>query len=170
MSYFISLINTGRSICMCALSFNDAVCKMDTRKGDLESGSRGGLHYQIVGWVRIERESDLLYSIRPIRPSSSFSPSSFFRREHSLCPRPLPLLVFRRRMSFRNERHGFLSFSTLWSCDKSSSRGSRRAYESGEECFGNQFCRAIHRGEESNAGLSMRTRSDSISRRALSAL
>jgi len=77
------------------------------------------LHYQIVGRVRIEGESDLLYSIGPIRSSSSFSvlspfpPSSFFHREHSLCPRPLPLLVFRRRTSFRNERHSFLSFSTV---------------------------------------------------------
>lgn len=153
---------------MCALSFNDAVCKMDTSKGDLESGSRGGLHYQIVGWVRIERESDLLYSIGPIRPSSSFSPSSFFRREHSLCPRPLPLLVFRRRMSFRNERHGFLSFSTLWTCDKSSSRESRRAYEFGRRMLWKSVLPGNSSRRESNAGLSMRTRSDSISRKGLS--
>lgn len=64
---------------MRALSFNNAVCKMDTRKEDLESpGNPERLHYQIVGRVRIERESDLLYSIGPIRPSSSFSPFPVF--------------------------------------------------------------------------------------------
>lgn len=156
MRSFISLIGTYRSICMCALSLNDTVCKMDTRKEDIEFRvPKGGLHYQIVGRVRIERKSDLLHSIGPIRPSSSFSilsPSSFFHCEHSLCPRPLPLLVFRRRTSFRNERHGCLPFSIPWTCDKSSSRESWRAYEPGEECFGNQFCRAIHRGEKAMLG------------------
>lgn len=44
-----------------------------------------------------------------------------------------------------------------------------RVYESPlgrEECFGNQFCQAIHRGE-SNAGLSMRRRNDSMSGKGL---
>lgn len=36
MRSFISLIGTYRSICMCALSLNDTVCKMDTRKEDIE--------------------------------------------------------------------------------------------------------------------------------------
>lgn len=129
MSYFISLIGTCRSICMRALSFNGAVCKMDTRKEDLESGESRGV---ALPDCRSGKNREGVRSVIQHRADSSFffifpvSPSSFFRREHSLCPRPLPLLVSRRRMSFRNERHGFLSFSTPQTCDKSSSRESRR--------------------------------------------
>lgn len=154
MSYFISLIGACRSICMCALSLSDAVCKMDTKKEDLESGSRGRLHYQIVGWVE-SRGSQICYTASGRFVLLLHFPSSlpvFLFPSISLCPRPLPLLVFRRRTSFRNEQHGFLSFSIPWTCDKSFSRESRRVYESGEECFGNQFCWAIHRREKAMPG------------------
>lgn len=161
MRYFISLIGTSWSICVCALSLSGAVCKMDTRKEDLVLGSWGGValpdcrpnrkNREAVRSV-IQHRADLVLLLH--FPSSPRSPSSFYRREHFLCPRPLPLLVSRCRTSFRNERHGLSFFlhpvdlrQVLFSPEKAGERT-----ESGEECFGNQFCRAIHRREKAMPG------------------
>lgn len=145
---------------MCTLSLSDAVCKMDTKKEDLESGSRGELHYQIVGWVRIERKSDLLYSIGPIRPSSSFSFLSLFP-VFLFLSRAFPFVLVHFHFSFsdvecRFETNGMVFF--LYSADlrqvlfprKSASVrvGRRMLWKS--VLLGNSSKR------ESNAGLSMR--------------
>lgn len=126
------------------------------------------MHYQIVGRVRIERKSDLLHSIGPIRPSSSFSilsPSSFFHCEHSLCPRPLPLLVFRRRTSFRNERHGCLPFSIPWTCDKFLFSRKLASVRAGRRMLWKSVLLGNSSRRESNARLSMTTRNGSISQK-----
>lgn len=89
---------------------NNEVSRINTRKKDpvLEPWEGCITRLSIEG--KIQSESDPLYSIRPIRPSLSFSilsPFLVFRlyRECALCRSPLPLLVFWRKTSFQNEWH-----------------------------------------------------------------
>lgn len=155
---------------MCALSFNDAVCKMDTRKEELRvrilrgvalPDCRSGKNREGVRSVIQHRAGSSFFFIFPVPRFS------FFYREHSLCPRPLPLrFPTQNVVSKRTVRLSFFLHSVdlrqVLFPRKSGERSSREK-NALEISFAGQFIE-----DRKHAGLSMRTRNDSISRKGLS--